>query len=90
MRRQAAAGWQAHDDRDDTTIRYKPIDRKDRNDAATFDFDADRSSFIERIYEGKDRRTFHFDRKKGLVVRAEIARALRLPTCRGRARERSS
>jgi peroxiredoxin len=29
---------------------------------------------MEKIYEGKDKRTFHFDRAKGLVIRAEIAR----------------
>jgi len=73
--KEAAAGWQARDDRDDTTIRYEPRARKDKEDGATFDFEGEQSSFMEKIYEGKDRRTFHFDRKKGLVVRAEIARA---------------
>ncbi len=72
---EAATGWQARDDRDDTTVRYQPINREDKNNAATFDFDGEQSSFMEKIYEGKDRRTFHFDRKKGLLVRAEIARA---------------
>ena len=30
---------------------------------------------MEKIYEGKDRRTFHFDRSKGGRRRAEIERA---------------
>ena len=29
---------------------------------------------MEKIYEGKDKRTFHFDRGKGLVTRAEAVR----------------
>ena len=72
--KQAAAGWEERDDRDDATIRYKPIARKDSGDGATFDFEADRRSFVERFYEGKDHRIFHFDRKRGIVVRAEVAR----------------
>jgi hypothetical protein len=37
-----------------------------------FDFQADQNTFSERIYEGTDRCTFHFDPKKGLVVRGEV------------------
>jgi thiol-disulfide isomerase/thioredoxin len=70
----AAAGWGARDDLDETTIRYKPAAGQGAGDGATFDFEADRRSFIERFYEGKDHRVFHFDRKRGIVARAEIAR----------------
>ena len=73
--REVRAGWQARDDRDDATIRYTPRSDKEKNDGDTFDFVADQRTFMERFYEGKDSRTFHFDRSKGLVVRAEIARA---------------
>lgn len=44
---------------------------KQQDDAQNFDFTADQSTFAEKIYGEKDRRTFHFDRTKGLVVRAE-------------------
>jgi thiol-disulfide isomerase/thioredoxin len=71
--KQLAAGWEAHDEVDDATTRYKPTAGQGAGDAA-FDFEADRRSFVERFYEGKDHRTFHFDRKRGLVARAEIAR----------------
>jgi thiol-disulfide isomerase/thioredoxin len=73
--KEAAAGWQAHDERDDATTRYEPVDSKANSDGSTVDFVADQSGYMEKIYEGKDRRTFHFDRSKGLVVRAEIERA---------------
>jgi thiol-disulfide isomerase/thioredoxin len=73
--KEAAAGWQARDDRDDTTIRYEPLARAEKEKTDAFDFVGDQSSFMEKIYEGKDRRTFHFDRKKGLVTHAEIERA---------------
>ena len=73
--KEAATGWQAHDDRDDATVRYQPIARKDSDDGLTFEFDADQSSYKEKIYEGKDKRTFHFDRRKGLVTRAVSERA---------------
>ena len=72
---EAADGWQAHDERDDATTRYEPVASKDKANGLTVDFIADQSTYIEKIYEGKDRRTFHFDRTKGLVVRAEIERA---------------
>jgi thiol-disulfide isomerase/thioredoxin len=72
--KQATAGWASRDDRDDATIRYKPPVGKDSGDGTTFDFEADRRSFVERFYEGKDHRVFHFDRKRSIVVRAEIAR----------------
>ena len=71
---EAATTWQAHVDRDDATVRYEPIDQKANDDQLTFEFKADQSSFMEKIYEGKDKRTFRFDRRKGLVTRAEIAR----------------
>jgi thiol-disulfide isomerase/thioredoxin len=72
---QASAGWQERDDRDGAKTDYKPLASKDREAVATFDFDAARSTFMERFYEGTDHRTFHFDRSRGLVVRAEISRA---------------
>jgi thiol-disulfide isomerase/thioredoxin len=72
--RQVAGGWEARDEVDDATIRYRPAVKAGAGDAATFDFEADRRSFVERFYEGKDHRTFQFDRKRGLVVRSEIAR----------------
>jgi thiol-disulfide isomerase/thioredoxin len=72
--KQAAGGWEARDEVDDGTIRYRPIAGKGPGDGDAFDFEADRRSFVERIYEGKDHRVFHFDRKRGLVARAEIAR----------------
>jgi thiol-disulfide isomerase/thioredoxin len=72
---EASAGWQARDDRDGATIDYRPLARKEKEDMATFDFDAARNTFMERFYEGTDHRAFHFDRGRGLVVRAEIARA---------------
>jgi thiol-disulfide isomerase/thioredoxin len=71
--KQIAAGWEARDDRDDATIRYQALIGKDSGNGATFGFVADRRSYSERIYEGKDQRTFHFDRARGLVARAEIA-----------------
>jgi thiol-disulfide isomerase/thioredoxin len=70
--KQIAAGWEARDDRDDATIRYQALIGKDSGSGATFDFVADRRSFVERIYEGKDRRTFHFDRKRSVIDRALI------------------
>ncbi len=73
--KEAATGWQAHDDRDDATIRYQPITRDGTDDGLAFDFEADQITYMEKIYEGKDNRTFHFDRGKGLVTRAEIERA---------------
>lgn len=70
--KQVADGWQTVDDRDEATIRYKAsgVAEDDR-----FTFEADQFTFMERFYEGKDHRVFQFDRKKGLVVHAEIARA---------------
>jgi thiol-disulfide isomerase/thioredoxin len=72
--KEATTTWQTHDDRDDATVRYKPIAKKANDDGITFEFEADQSSYMEKIYEGKDKRTFHFDRKKGLVTRAEVVR----------------
>jgi thiol-disulfide isomerase/thioredoxin len=72
--KECTSGWKAHDDRDDATTQYEPIARKERDDGATVDFVADQSTFMEKIYEGKDRRTFHFNPGKGLVVHAEIER----------------
>lgn len=71
--KEASVGWTVSDDREGTTVRYEPLAGKTLD--AGFDFVANQVSFMERIYEGKDRRTFHFDRKRGLVVRAEIERA---------------
>ncbi len=88
--KEVAAGWEAHDDRDDATTRYKPLAVPGRGDAATFDFEADRRSFRSRIYEGKDHCIFHFDRKRGLVARGKTSREGTPPTCRARARGRSS
>ena len=70
--KEAAGGWQAHDERDDATTQYEAARTKAKADGPTIDFVADQSAYQEKIYEGKDRRTFHFDRSKGLVVRAEI------------------
>jgi thiol-disulfide isomerase/thioredoxin len=70
--KQLAEGWASVDERDDATIRYKSSGEADGD---PFPFEADQSSFMERIYEGKDHRAFLFDRKKGLVTHAEIARA---------------
>ncbi len=69
---QAARGWRAHDAVDDATTSYAPIAS---NGAATFDFEADQKTYMETIYEGSDRRVFHFDRATGLIARAEIARS---------------
>jgi thiol-disulfide isomerase/thioredoxin len=73
--KQAASAWESRDDRDETTIHYQALTAKGAADPATFDFAADRRSFVERIYEGKDHRSFHFDRNRGVVARAEIARS---------------
>jgi len=73
--KQAAAGWESREDRDDTTIRYQALAGKDASDAATFDFEADRHSYVEHIYEGTDHRTFHFDRNRGVIARVDIARS---------------
>jgi thiol-disulfide isomerase/thioredoxin len=70
--KQIANGWQSVDDRDDATIRYKASGAADDE---RFSFEADQSSFIERIYEGKDHRVFHFDREVGLITHAEITSA---------------
>ena len=70
--KEAGAGWQVHDVRDDTTTRCEPVAQKDKKDTGTFDFLADQSTFKQKIYEGSDRRTFHFDRKKGVVTRGKI------------------
>ena len=73
--KESSTGWLAHDDRDDATVRYKPIAKKaSRRRNRRSNFDADQSSYMEKIYEGKDTRTFHFDRGKGLVTRAEVVR----------------
>jgi hypothetical protein len=69
--KELADGWRAVDDRDEATIRYKTSGAADGD---RLNFDADQSSFMERIYEGTDHRVFQFDRKKGLVTHAEIAR----------------
>ena len=68
--KEASAGWSVCDDREGSTVHYEPISSKAPE--TTFDFTADQTTFMERIYEGKDRRTFQFDRERGLVVRAEI------------------
>jgi len=70
--KQLAEGWTSVDDRDDATIRYKATGAADGD---RINFEADQTSFMERIYEGKDHRAFLFDRRKGLVTHAEIARA---------------
>jgi thiol-disulfide isomerase/thioredoxin len=72
--KEAATTWQAHDERDDATVRYQPTTQRTSENARDFDFIADQSSFMEKIYEGKDKRTFHFDRDKGLITRAEVSR----------------
>jgi len=71
----AAGGWESRGDRDETTISYKAVPSKDAQEAATFGFEADRRSYVERIYEGKDHRTFHFDRKRGVIARSDVARS---------------
>jgi thiol-disulfide isomerase/thioredoxin len=73
--KQLAAGWEARDDRDEATTTYKSLAAKGSADASTFEFQASRRSFTERIYEGADHRTFHFDRKRGVITRGEIARS---------------
>jgi thiol-disulfide isomerase/thioredoxin len=70
--RQVAEGWTSVDERDDATTRYKAAGAADGD---RFNFEADQSTFMERIYEGKDHRAFLFDPKKGLVTHAEIDRA---------------
>ncbi len=67
------ASWESRTDRDETTVRYKPMAVTGPDDTATFDFEADRRGYAERIYEGSDHRTFRFERKRGLVVRGEMA-----------------
>jgi thiol-disulfide isomerase/thioredoxin len=73
--KEVAIGWQAHDDRDDATVRYEPVGGSAKDAGTTFEFVADQSSYMEKIYEGKDKRTFRFDRTKGLVTGATIERA---------------
>jgi thiol-disulfide isomerase/thioredoxin len=73
--RAAFAGWLTKDDRDGRTIRCQPVTQKDKDPADRFDFTADVSSFREKIYEGSDRRTYHFDRTKGLISRGELEQA---------------
>ncbi len=73
--KQAATGWESHDERDDTTISFKAVAAKGAPDATTFDFEADRRGYIERIYEGTDHRTIHFDRKRGVIARVDVARS---------------
>jgi thiol-disulfide isomerase/thioredoxin len=73
--KQATAGWESRDERDDLTTQYTPIVGKDTQDAAVFDFEADRRSYSERIYGGRDHRTFHFDCKRGVIARGQIAQA---------------
>ena len=76
MRSRSPPAGRCRDDRDDATIRYKVLVGQDSGRAtATFDFEADRRSYVERIYEGKDHRTFHFDRKRGVVTRVDVARS---------------
>jgi thiol-disulfide isomerase/thioredoxin len=70
--KEAAAGWQAHDERDDATTQYQPADPEVKAGGPMFDFVANQSTFREKIYEGKDRRIFHFERAKGLVIHGEI------------------
>lgn len=71
---EAASGWRLHDDRDDLTIRYTPRGAGPAGDGSTFTFEADQASFMEKVYEGRDRRTFRFDRDRGRVAGAEIER----------------
>jgi len=73
--KQAASGWESRDDRDDTNIGYHALAAKDASDAAKFAFEADRRSYVERIYEGTDHRTFQFDRKRGVIAHADVARS---------------
>ncbi len=71
-----AEGWRSRDDRDDKTIAYKRVASDEGDENAAFTFEADQSSYLERVYEGRSLRVFHFDRDRGLVVRAETARTL--------------
>jgi thiol-disulfide isomerase/thioredoxin len=73
--KQSGAGWQSRDERDELTIRYTAIAGKGSPGAAVFDFEADRRSYSERVYGGRNHRTFHFDLKRGLIARVEIAQA---------------
>ncbi|MGO9466675.1 MAG: TlpA family protein disulfide reductase [Isosphaeraceae bacterium] len=73
--RQAAAGWESRDERDDTTISYKALAGNDVSGTAAFDFQADRRSYVERIYEGTDHRMFHFDQKRGLIAGVDISQS---------------
>jgi thiol-disulfide isomerase/thioredoxin len=74
--REAAAGWMARDEREDATIRYKPDAANDSQARTSFEFEADQRTARERMYDTKDCRTFHFDYRRNLVVRAEIALSL--------------
>jgi thiol-disulfide isomerase/thioredoxin len=70
---EAKKGWSAYDERDDATITYKP--RPAEPGSGRFDFEADQVSYMEKIYEGSDRRIFHFDGNKGRITGAEITRS---------------
>ena len=70
--KQAADGWRTVDERDEATIQYKSTGAVEDD---RFTFQADQATFMERFYEGRDHRVFQLDRKKGLIVHAEIDRA---------------
>ncbi|APW61281.1 TlpA family protein disulfide reductase [Paludisphaera borealis] len=65
-----AGGWRSIDSRDETTIQYKSTSGVNE----PFTFEADHSKFMERAYEGKNHRVYQFDRAKGLITHAKIAR----------------
>ena len=71
--KEEAEGWRSRDERDDATAAYRRVDNGEEE--AAFVFEADQSSFREKIYEGRQHHVFHFDRDQGLIVRAEIARS---------------
>lgn len=78
--KQAAGGWRSRDDRDDVTVAFKPIAKGEgEGEKAAFDFEADVTGSEQKIYEGNDRRVFHFDRARGVIAGAETSRSFGAP-----------
>jgi peroxiredoxin len=75
-KQELGAGWEAHDGRDDGTIRYTLLGGKRTKDGAIFEFHGVWDTYAEKIYEQEDNHDFHFDHEKKLVVRAESVRSV--------------
>ncbi len=74
--RELASGWDGANDRDEETIRSRVADRPAVADPRSFDFETIWDSAAHRAQGGEERRSFRFDRERGLVVGAEVVQSV--------------